>query len=623
MCGIVGVVSAGTVDRRAVMSMRDELIHRGPDAAGLWASEDGRVCLGHRRLAIVDLSPDANQPFVSGDGRLAITFNGEIYNFRDLRSELEREGAVFRTHSDTEVLLAAYSRWGERCLDRVSGMFAFAIWDAERGRLFCARDRVGEKPFYYASVGESFVFASELKSLVGWPGFRKRLDYVALADFLTFGFVPDPQSIWQGARKLAPGHSLTVDLHAEGPCPGEPQAYWDFVLDADGSGPDWGSEIREALELAAAEMAYADVPVGSFLSGGVDSSAVTAALSRAGLPVESFTVGFADADYDERAFAREAAAICGTPHTERVVSADDVEPVFREVVLRHFDEPFNDYSYLPTYYLCREARRTITVALTGDGGDELFAGYGKYRLLARRESLDRTLSRPVTRLVAAGARTVTRSPVLNRRLLPYEQTGEDLLLATLTTGIDQATLRRVARGPLAEAVADHHAMDTIRPHLLRAPTQEHGLVNSMRYLDLKLTLGAGILTKVDRTSMAVSLETRPVLLNRRVLEVAARIPSALLADRLEAKKILRASLRDWLPPSLLDRPKQGFAMPLGRWLRGDLRSFASSSRGGRVAELLDPSYARSIAEAQLAGDQHETGRLHSLLFLENWLEQWA
>jgi asparagine synthase (glutamine-hydrolysing) len=332
MCGIVGAVSASRVDASLVERMRDRLVHRGPDAAGLWSSPDGRVVLGHRRLAIVDLSPEANQPFLSADGSCAVTLNGEIYNFRALRRELEREGARFRTSSDTEVLLESYRHWGEACLERLSGMYAFAIWDGSRDRLFCARDRAGEKPFYYAVTDGSFVFASELKSLLLWPGFRRQLDQSALADYLTFGFVPDPKSIWEGAKKLPPGHSLAVQLHTDGPRVTDPEAYWDFTFEPDETVGDWGPAIRGALEEAADEMAFADVPVGMFLSGGIDSSSVTAALARTGHDVRSFTIGFDEEGYDERPFAREVAALYEAPHTERVVRADDVEPVFRDTV---------------------------------------------------------------------------------------------------------------------------------------------------------------------------------------------------------------------------------------------------------------------------------------------------
>ncbi len=357
MCGVVGVISARPVDREIVAKMRDRLIHRGPDSAGLWQSADDRVCLGHRRLVIVDPSPDANQPFVSGDGNFVAVFNGEIYNFRSLRRELERAGVSFRTRSDTEVLVEAYAAWGTECLDRLSGMFAFAIWDRARARLICARDRAGEKPLYYAVVDGSFIFASELKALLAWPRFRREIDYTSVADFLTLGYVPDPKSIWVGTSKLPPGHWLEVDLTSDGPAAKAPSEYWDLQFEPDRSTDDWGPLIRETLEQAAAEMSFADVPVGTFLSGGVDSSAVTAALTNSGSRVRTFTIGFEEEAYDERRWARQVAAQYGTEHTERIVTAEDAETVFRETILWHYDEPLADHSYLPTYYVCREARQ--------------------------------------------------------------------------------------------------------------------------------------------------------------------------------------------------------------------------------------------------------------------------
>ena len=621
MCGIAGAVGGPPVDQELVERMRDELAHRGPDAAGCWANGDRRVCLGHRRLAIIDPSPEADQPFVSADGRFAIVLNGEIYNFRSLRAELEEAGSAFRTRSDTEVLLESYRRFGERCLERISGMFAFAIWDEPRRRLFCARDRAGEKPFYYALVGDSFVFASELKSLLLWPGFRRELDGTALADFLTFGFVPDPKTIWRGAQKLAPGHALSVELSGSRPRVRAPMPYWDLNLEPDDSVRDWGPPVREALVEAAREMSYADVPVGTFLSGGIDSSSVTAALTRSGHDVRTFTVGFDDADFDERPYARAVAAACGSRHSERTVRADDVESVLRDTILWHYDEPFADYSYLPTYYVCREARNAITVALTGDGGDELFAGYGKYSLLARRSGLDRALTPSLTRGVAGAARILGPSGMAGR-LRPYELGPEELLISTLVTGTPPATLRAVARGPLAAALADYDPADAVRPHLRRAPPAEVGLVNAMRYLDLKLTLGAGILTKVDRAAMAVSLETRPVFLNRRILGLVGRIPPSELANARQAKRVLRAAVREWLPASVLERPKMGFAMPLGRWMRGDLRTLADGAGDGALDEVIDPSFVHGVVRDHSRGAQR-TAELHNLMFLAHWLEAWV
>jgi asparagine synthase (glutamine-hydrolysing) len=625
MCGIVGAVSRDPVELALVERMRDRLVHRGPDAAGLWSTEDRRVCLGHRRLAIIDLSPEANQPFASSDGRFVITHNGEIYNFRALRRELEQLGVTFRTNSDTEVLVEAFRRWGADCLPRLSGMFAFAIWDAEKGRLFCARDRAGEKPFHYAQIDGAFVFASELKSLLLWPGFRRELDYTALADFFTFGFIPDPKTVWAAAAKLPPGHSLTVELTPDGPRVSEPAPYWDLEFTPDTSVDDWGAEVRATVTSAADEMSFADVPLGAFLSGGVDSSSVTAALSRAGRSVETFTIGFEDGDFDERPWAEKVARAYKTAHTARLVHADDIESAFRETILWHYDEPFNDHSYLPTYYVCREARRSITVALSGDGGDELFGGYGKYRRLARRASLERALSRPVTQLAAVGARSILPSHNgWRERLGHYEVSAPELLGRMLTTGLTAPALRTAARGPLAATLADYDPMDTVERVLRQAPPEEVGLVNSMRYLDFKLTLGSGILTKVDRASMAVSLEVRPVYLHRDLLALAGRIPGPLLADGRETKKVLKAAFAPWLPHDLLHRPKMGFAMPLGSWLRGGLDSIPEPGTApqSRLRDVIDVDYVRSVTRTHRSGVADLTASFHSFLFLEHWLEKW-
>jgi asparagine synthase (glutamine-hydrolysing) len=621
MCGIVGVLGREPVDEALVVEMRDRLVHRGPDAAGLWSSADLRVCLGFRRLAIIDPSPDADQPFLSEDGRFAIVLNGEIYNFRSLRSELETKGVQFRTRSDTEVLLEAYRAWGSGCLGRLSGMFAFAIWDREQGRLFCARDRAGEKPFHYALANGSFAFASELKALLPWPGLRREIDWTAVADYLTFGFIPDPKTVWVGVKKLPPGHWLDVDL-AEEASVLEPVPYWDFDLDPDESVEDWGESIRDTLERAAAEMTVSDVPVGMFLSGGVDSSSVAAALARAGQPLTAYTIGFEEGDYDESSWAGQVAEMYDVPHVNKTLVRGDLDPASRERVLWHYDEPFNDQSYLPTYLVSREARRSITVALSGDGGDETFAGYRKYRQLAQRAGVERGLSRPVAQLVAAGAHGILPAESrLRARFQPYRRSPDELVLSMLVTGIETRMLRQAARGALAEALSTYDPLDAVRPHLRKAPPAEVGLVDSMRYLDVKTTLACGILTKVDRASMAVSLETRPVYLHREMLDLARRIPGRRLATGREAKTLLKQALEPWLPAALLHREKMGFAMPLGEWLRSGLE-LAERSRDRPVTEVLDASYLNETHRQHLAGSDRTTV-LHAFSCLDQWLEHWA
>lgn len=625
MCGIVGAFSSAPVNLELIEAMRDRLVHRGPDAAGVWRSDDERVCFGHRRLSIVDLSPEANQPFVSADGRFVITFNGEIYNFKSLKHELKTGGVEFRTDSDTEVLIESFRLWGEQCPEKLSGMFAFAIWDNQKKSLFCARDRTGEKPFYYAVVGNDFIFASELKSLLLYPNFPREIDYTSLIDFLSLGFVPDPKSIWKNCRKLAPGHFIVVETGTgKRPAVKEPKIYWDWKFDPDYSEKNWEPRILEALQTASREMAFADVPVGTFLSGGVDSSSVTAALSRSGCDVRTFTIGFDEQQYDERPWARMVAEMYGTNHTQTTVCADDINADFQKM-LWHYDEPFNDYSYLPTYHVCREARKSITVALSGDGGDEMFAGYRKYQRLGLRQSVDRLVPRRLSGFATAGVGLFfPRASHLRRTVLQYTAVPEAALLDSLTLGMQLEPLRAAATGSLAEALRNYSPMDVVRPLLLKAPVQEVGLVNSMRYLDLKLTLAGDILVKVDRASMAVSLEVRPVYLHRDILDLAAQIPSDKLADRRHSKEALKSALKQWLPEPLLYRRKMGFAMPLKNWIGGGiLHSLTQDNKMHPIDEILSPELLNGAIGKHTSGKADLTSVIHSLLFLKHWLTKWA
>ena len=451
MCGIYGAVSVRPIDPAAIVRSRDTLAHRGPDSDGLWCSPDGRVCLAHRRLAVLDPSPHGAQPFASPDGSTVLVFNGEIYNFRALRAELESSGVRFRTRSDTEVLLHAWRRWGARCHDRFSGMFAFAIWDAASGTLFCARDRAGEKPLYWTRRGDTFAFGSELKSLLQTPGVSRDLDLESVAEFLHFGFVADPRSIWRGIHKLAPGHSLTVRLRPDGLHVGEPSRWWDLEFAPDHAVRDWSPEILATLTSAVQEMSVSDVPLGAFLSGGVDSSAVAASMARAGSRVTAYTIGFEDDPEDERAWACKVATHYALDHRIHEVSANELAAAQRDLAW-HFDEPFGDPSALPTMRVCAHARPEITVALSGDGADELFGGYRRYRYLAARDREARWLSR---RLGCRAAR-VARSALPRRsrayaRLRRYALDRESLLAEMLSVGHDAAQLRAAARGPLAEA----------------------------------------------------------------------------------------------------------------------------------------------------------------------------
>jgi asparagine synthase (glutamine-hydrolysing) len=625
MCGIVGVVSRSGIAPDIVARMRDQLAHRGPDHAGLWRSDDGRVCLGHRRLSIIDLDARSNQPMCSHDGRFTVTFNGEIYNYRALRAGLQQEGVRFVTESDTEVLLEAYRRWGADALDQLSGMFAFAIWDAKLRRLFCARDRAGEKPFHYALVGGAFLFASEIKGLLEWPQFPRRIDYDALIDFLTLGFVADPKSIWRDIRKLPPAHAMTVELPKGGvPVISAPWRYWSLPFRSR-AGETSPEEIRETLRRAANEMAIADVPFGTFLSGGVDSSAVTAALSLSGHAVRSFTIGFDTPKYDERSWARQVAERYRTQHFERTVDPPDVISVLDRLNW-HYDEPFNDYSCFPTYCLCLEARRSITVALSGDGADELFAGYRKYQRLVRRSELGTVFPVVVARGVAAVARqALGEGNHWRRTLTQYGLKPPQMLADALCIGFPLPLLRAVARGPLAEALLHYDTDQLVEQILVDAPPHEVGLVNAMRHLDFALTLPGDMLVKVDRASMAVALEVRPLFLHRDVMELAAGIGPGQLVSRDAAKLALKAAVRPWLPDALIDRRKQGFAMPLPDWLAEDSvvrATMQTANTPTPMHELLDLGRIEELAKAQSKGKGDFTSVLYAAFTLDQWSAQW-
>lgn len=589
----------------------------------MWSSLDRRVALGHRRLAVIDLAPEANQPFASHDARFMISFNGEIYNHRALRAALERDGVHFRTNSDTEVLVECWRRWGAACLPKLSGMFAFALWDEASRTLFCARDRAGEKPFHFAQSGGAFVFGSELKAILEWPGFARCVSGTALIDFLSFGFIAEPRTIWDGCSKLPAGHWMEVVLPSDGPPVAKaPACYWDLEFTPDHSVHDWGEPLREAIMAAAHEMAVADVPLGTFLSGGVDSSAVTAALSRAGHAVRSFTIGFEEAGYDERPWARRVATQYGTEHHERIVSAADLRLSDEsQTFVTHFDEPFGDYSNLPTYHLCREARRFITVALSGDGGDELFAGYTRYQRVALRGVADRMAPSGLVRSIARGAGYLTPGARRRRALAQYAASPDEMFTDMLTLGLGVSRLMTGVRGPAATALRDYRPLDTVRTLLARAKPQEVGLVNAMRYLDLKLTLAAGILVKVDRASMAVALEVRPVFLHHALLSLAGRIPPERLAGPRRAKHALKQALEPWLPKDLLYRKKMGFALPLPGWLRD--REPAPMAIGSRVSEYLAPSFVERLRAEHAKGVADHTATLHNVGFLDRWLTRWT
>jgi len=624
VCGLTGIVSSqhAGVDERILLAMRDAQRHRGPDAAGLYLGQG--VGLGHRRLSIIDLD-NGRQPMVDEAAGLALVYNGELYNFPSLKAELEARGVVFRSRCDTEVLLRAWQQWGEACLTRLVGMFAFAVWDMRTQRVYLARDHLGIKPLHYGFTSSGdLVFASELKGLLAHPGVERRLDPQALEDYLALGYVPDPKSIYRGIFKLSPGHWLS--WHAGEPEP-VPRQYWDvpFNLAADMTADEGAAQLRSLLDRAVAGQMIADVPLGAFLSGGVDSSAVVASMSRAShQPVRTCSIGFDHGGFDETAYARRVARHLHTQHFEQRVSADDY--ALLDTLAAVYDEPFSDSSALPTYRVCELARTQVTVALSGDGGDENFAGYRRYRLHAwesgLRARLPLALRKPVFGLLGSIYPKADWAPrPLRARTTLQALARDDVEAYFHTVSTTSAALRQqLYSASFKRELQGYSALAVFRAHAKRAPT-DHPLLLA-QYLDLKTWLPGDILTKVDRASMAHSLEVRVPLLDHRLVEWASSLPPGLKLRGSTSKYILKKTLEADLPHDVLYRTKMGFNVPLAAWLRGPLAQRARDALlAGAIAECgyFEPAVLDRLVRQHAAGRHDHSATLWSLLMLDAFL----
>jgi asparagine synthase (glutamine-hydrolysing) len=621
MCGIAGLASVDgrPADTALLRRMMGVLAHRGPDGEGVRV--DGPVALAQRRLAIIDLVT-GDQPMGNDDGSVWITYNGELYNYRDLRVELEARGFTFRTASDTEVVLRAYEAFGGGCLERLRGMFAFAIWDARRREVFLARDRVGIKPLVYAWDGRRLLFASELKALVEDPTVPRELDWEALRDYLVYQYVPSPRTIFQGIRKLPPASSLVLSLD-QGTI--RIERYWDLRFAPDHSVPEreWIPRLREVLADSVSRHMISDVPVGAFLSGGVDSSTVVAFMARAssGARIRTFSIGFDEADFDELGYARQVAQRLGTDHSEYVVKPDALDVLPR--LAWQFDEPFGDSSSVPTYYVSKITREQVTVALSGDGGDESFAGYRRYARAAALEArLDHAagrLARPLLRL----AGRVTPWGVRGQGYL--ELLGSDPIeryFRMMTTQRSEG-LRRLLTAGARERVAPEASPAAFRK--LAAESGAPDYVSTLQYLDVRTYLPEDILTKVDRTSMLVSLEARVPLLDHVLMEFVATIPSGLKLVNGQGKSILKAAMAEDLPGDVLHRPKMGFGVPLARWFRHELADYTRDrllDRTARARGVFEPAVVTALLDDHQSGRRDRTGQIWSLLAFEEWARHW-
>ena len=625
MCGITGIYHLETpkpVDPARIERMCAAMAHRGPDGQGVWTAPG--VGLGHLRLSIIDIA-GSPQPMASADGRAMLVFNGEIYNYRELREELRASGAQFHTDGDSEVILAAWQKWGPECVTRLHGMFAFAIYDLATRTLFLARDRLGVKPLFYAPLSDgSVAFASELKGLLANPLLRREIDPLAIEDYMTWGYVPDHRSILSGVHKLAAGHTLLLRHGA--PLP-QPQQYWDvsFAQRRTGRASDLEAELLHLLRQAVSSRMVADVPLGAFLSGGVDSSAVVALMTEASnAPVKTCSIGFDVASLDESAYAQTVATRFGTDHHARQVSPDDFEHV--DTLAAMFDETFADASALPTWRVCQLARETVTVALSGDGADEAFAGYRRHKFQHAEDRLRGMLPQGLRGPLLGGlgaaypkadwAPRPLRAKTTLMSLAGSSEAGYARALAILPPELRQ----RLYSDDFIRLRGDYRAEQPFEATMRRAEARS-GL-DRAQYADLKFWLPGDILTKVDRTSMAVSLEAREPLLDHRLIEFAAALPEGLRTKRGEGKWLLKKTMERYLPQEVLYRPKQGFVLPIADWFRGPL---ASSARAiGSSAALartgwFDGKALGKVADDHIAGRADHGRLLWQLLMLDKSL----
>ena len=619
MCGIYGVfrLDAQRADPTDLAKMGRVIVHRGPDDDGIHVG--GKCAIGMRRLSIIDLS-GGHQPMSSSDGTLWLVCNGEIYNFQELRCELEARGHRFRSHSDSEVVLHAYAEYGDRCVEHLNGMFAFALWDARRGRLLVARDRLGIKPLYVAQDGRRFAFASEAKSLLELPGMDRSVDPSAVASYLQLGYVPAPQSIFSGIRKVPPATIVIVEdgrvqEHRYWRVPGE--------VDRSRSEDEWIEELRSAMQRSVRMQMVSDVPVGAFLSGGVDSSAVVALMSKASTaPVKTYAIGFggsrADDYYNELPYARRVAELFGTDHREILVKPEVVSLLPR--LLWHMDEPVSDSAFITTYLVSEFARRDVTVILSGVGGDELFGGYRRY-LGNHYQSYFELLPgwiRSGATVVGERLPSDRHSPLLNvMRLAKGFLTSANLTFEERYAGYVQVFSSETAERLYARHGKDR--FDAIESAFRHARSDD--ALNRMLVVDAETQLPDDLLLLTDKMSMATSLECRVPLLDHELVELAARMPEEVKIRRGRLKNAMKLAMSDLLPPDILNRKKRGFGTPMGAWLKGDLKPlFASLMSEEAVVQrgLFDYREIQKLVTLHDANRIDGTDQLLSLMNLEIW-----
>ena len=627
MCGITGIFDsrgAQAIDRAVLQRMNDSQWHRGPDEGSLHI-EPG-LGFGHRRLSIIDIAT-GQQPLFNEDGTVVVVFNGEIYNYQELIPELQALGHRFHTKSDTEVIVHAWEQWGEDCVQRFRGMFAFALWDRNRQAFFMARDRLGVKPLYYALLDDgSLLFGSELKSLLAHGGLKRDIDPLAVEEYFALGYVAEPRTIFRQARKLPPGHSLVI---RRGEPVAAPKEFWDvrFTLDSPISAEDAGAELVHRLRESVKLRMIAEVPLGAFLSGGVDSSAVVATM--AGLsssPVNTCSIGFDDPKFNESEFAQMVADRYATNHRLETVKSDDFDLI--DTLARLYDEPYADSSAIPTYRVCQLARKHVTVALSGDGGDETFGGYRRYRLHLMEErmrsALPAGIRQPLFGLLGRVYPKADWAPRMFRAKTTFEGMARTSVQGYFhSVSILRGPMRAQLFSPALKAeLAGYNAQEVFDFHAARAGTDDP--LALIQYLDMKTYLVGDINTKVDRASMAHSLEVREPLMDHKLVEWLATLPSSLKVRGQEGKYLLKKALEPQLPGDVLYRPKMGFAVPLARWFRGPLKQRVRDAvLGDRLAATgwFNRKYLEHLVQAHQSGASDYSAPLWTLLMFEAFLRK--
>jgi asparagine synthase (glutamine-hydrolysing) len=625
MCGIAGIVSQ-SADLELIGPMTRALSHRGPDGSGIWS--DGLCSLGHRRLAIIDLSEKGKQPLCNETETVWIVFNGEIYNFQELRAQLEHVGHKFSSHTDTEVIVHAYEQWGTECVKRLRGMFAFAIWDRQKRRLFLARDRVGKKPLYYADNGRCFAFASELQGLLQNPEVQREVDLEAVDSYLSWGYVPAPLTGFKNVSKLPPAHFLVLDLGRDG-TEARVERYWDLSYSPKitMAESEAGELLREKLTEAVRYRLISDVPLGAFLSGGIDSSIVVGLMAKvSGARIKTFSIGFDDNDYNELGFARAIAERWGTDHTEMIVKPDEMAVLPK--LVRHYGEPYADSSAIPTYYVSEITRSGVTVALSGDGGDESFAGYDRYaatRIADRIASLGffGSAAAIVARFLPDSIDPKDRVRRA-KRFLSVAHEPRPLRYGNWVSYFTDAAKRQLYAPHFAESVAPKNGS-----HWMEDLWKEVGdleSVDAAMAVDIKSYLPYDLLAKVDIASMANSLEARCPFLDHVVMEFAAQLPPRFKLHGRQSKYLLKKVFADLLPTENVRRRKMGFGVPIAKWLRTSSREMLQDtllSHRSRERGYFEPDRVDHLVREHVEERADHSFQLWSLLMLELWQQEFV